>query len=81
MKSLHKIHPFRWFLFLWMGLVYIWGLRVGTVDSKQHSNTTRIVLFSVLMIVHTGIYWIGMTRITQRRWQLLFFAVQGRWYF
>ncbi len=77
MKSLHKIHPFRWFLFLWMGLVYIWGLRVGTVDSKQHGNTTRLVLFSVLMIVHTSIYWIGVTRIRQRRWQLLFFAVQG----
>ena len=77
MKSLHKIHPFRWFLFLWMGLVYLWGLRVGTVDARQHSNTTRIVLFSVLMIVHTGIYWIGITRIRQHRWQLLFFAVQG----
>ena len=77
MKSLHKIHPFRWFLFLWMGLVYIWGLRVGTVDAKDHASTTRIVLFSVLMIVHTGIYWIGITRITQRRWQLIFFAVQG----
>ena len=77
MKSLHKMHPFRWFLFLWMGLVYLWGLRVGTVDARQRSDTTRIVLFSVLMIVHTGIYWIGITRIRERRWQLLFFAVQG----
>src|SRR5215469_1049153 len=77
MKSLHKIHPFRWFLFLWMGLVYIWGLRVGTADAKQHGHTPGIVLFSVLMIVHTSIYWIGITRIRQRRWQLFFFAVQG----
>ena len=76
MESLRKIHPFRWFLFLWMSLVYVWGLHVGTA-LRQQSNTTRIVLFSALMIAHTSIYWIGTTRTRQRFWQLLFFAVQG----
>lgn len=77
MKSLHHTYSFRWFLFLWMGLVYIWGLGVGQVDSRKDTSTTGILLFSVLMIVHTGIYWVGVTWIGRRLWQLLFFAVQG----
>lgn len=77
MKSLQKIHPFRWFLFLWMILVYLWGLRVGTVAAHQHNNTTRIVLFTALMIIHAGIYWIGVNGIKGNRRQLLFFTVQG----
>lgn len=77
MKSLHHTYSFRWFLFLWMGLVYIWGLGVGQVDSRKDTSTTGILLFSVLMIVHTGIYWVGVNWIRRRLWQLLFFAVQG----
>jgi NarL family two-component system sensor histidine kinase YdfH len=75
MSSFRNIRPFRWFLFLWIGLIYIWGLPLNTDNRLMTVSTT--VIFTVLMALHLGLYGLSFTKNVQRGWLLTYFVVQN----
>jgi NarL family two-component system sensor histidine kinase YdfH len=79
MKELYQPRLLRWFILLWMGLVYIWGLQVqGGRDDGL--TTSALILFTVLMVVHTGVHWMYLSGLLARLQQmglLLVCVIQG----
>ncbi|MGH2479725.1 MAG: sensor histidine kinase, partial [Ktedonobacteraceae bacterium] len=86
MKSINQKSPLRWFLLLWLGLVYIQVVQTalpvqnpnpgkfpqGMVNNPQ----LNLVLFTLLMILHSGLHW-GAFSLRKNRDLLLSFLVQG----
>ncbi len=72
-----KTSLFRWILFLWIGLVYLWGIQLGGVVREQISSD-RIFLFTLLMLLHFSLYGISpfLTLKTARYKLLLYFLFQ-----
>src|SRR5437879_11329340 len=64
MDSYHS-RLFRWFILLWLGLIYLWGLRLQ--GSPEHTlGLPEILLFTTLMTIHILIHWFYLSdRFTQ----------------
>lgn len=97
----------RWFLLLWLGLIYIWGLQLmglfigrsefpaalfpgvpihlphQVADSPCISHASlapsllSVVFFTVLIVCHAGLYWLGLSLKMPRHWRYLYLAAQG----
>src|SRR5258707_9693980 len=86
MSGSNQKSPLRWFLLLWVGLVYIQA--VQTALPVQNPNPGKIpqgmvnhpqfnlVLFTLLMILHGGLHW-GAFSFRKKRDLLLSFLAQG----
>lgn len=86
MNSSNQKSPVRWFLLLWLGLVYLQSLQAalqnldtgtkvplsGTVNSPQ----LDLVVFTILMTCHCGLHWMAFL-LRKNRDVLLSFLVQG----
>ena len=86
MNSSNQKSPLRWFLLLWLGLVYMQSLQAamqnlnpgakvpptGTVSSPQ----LDLISFTVLMVIQGGLYWIAFS-LHKTRYLLLSFLGQG----
>lgn len=79
MKDTYQPHLLRWFILLWMGLIYIWGIeRQSRPDDRL--TTSALVLFTALMVVHTVIHWMYLSGLLSRLRQnglLLICVLQG----
>lgn len=65
MKDLYQPRLLNWFILLWMGLIYIWGLeQQGRSDDRFTMPT--LILFTVLMVLHTSIHWISLSGLLSR---------------
>ncbi|WP_040445554.1 sensor histidine kinase [Ktedonobacter racemifer] len=86
MNSINQTSPLRWFLLLWVGLVYIQVVQTalpiqnlypdkipqGMVNNPQFN----LALFTLLMILHAGLHW-GAFSLRKNRDLLLSFLGQG----
>ncbi|EFH85849.1 sensor histidine kinase [Ktedonobacter racemifer] len=78
MDSYHS-RLFRWFILLWLGLIYLWGLRLQGIP--EHTLALpEILLFTILMIIHIVIHWFYLSdrfaQVSQSR-QLLMCILQS----
>ncbi len=65
MKDSYQPHPLRWFILLWMGLIYIWGIELqNRPDDKL--TIFGLIFFTMLMVVHTGIHWLSLSGLLSR---------------
>lgn len=71
---MRKISPFRWFLLLWIGLVYLWAVLWGGVLSEQISPQV-LLLFTLLMLLHFSLYGINSLRSATTAWIRLFYLI------
>src|SRR5579862_8296977 len=55
---MRKISPFRRLLLLWIGFVYLWGIRLGGAMEEQIASQA-IFLFTLLMLLHFCLYGIS----------------------
>lgn len=87
MNSRNQKSPLRWFLLLWVGLVYIQtvqaalpvqGPNPGKIPpgSVSHNPQFDLVLFTLLMIFHGALHW-GAFSLRKNRDLLLYFLAQG----
>lgn len=60
MKDSHQPHLLRWLILLWMGLIYIWGIELQNRPDGR-LTTFDLILFTMLMLVHTGIHWLHLS--------------------
>ncbi len=84
--SSNQKSPLRWFLLLWIGLVYIQTVQTGLPGQNPNpgkippgtlSNPQlNLALFTLLMILHGGLHW-GAFSLRKKRDLLLYFLVQG----
>jgi two-component system, NarL family, sensor histidine kinase YdfH len=80
--SINQTFPLRWFLLLWIGLVFIQvvqtalpvqNLNPGSMGKNPPFN---LVLFAFLMILHGGFHWGAFS--LRKNWKLLiYFLAQG----
>jgi NarL family two-component system sensor histidine kinase YdfH len=76
-QSLQKISLFRWLLFLWIGLIYLWAIRWGGVIKDQIASSD-LFLFTLLMLLHLGLYGVSNFLPKTHQWyRLLYFAFQA----
>jgi hypothetical protein len=87
MNSSNQKSPLRWFLLLWLGLVYVQSLQTamqnlnpgpkvplpGTLNSPQ----LDLVSFTILVACHGGLHWIAFS--LRKTWALLLYFL-GREY-
>src|SRR5438132_5314697 len=71
-----ELRPFRWFLLLWIALIYVYGLL-----SRETPLNVPPELFTALMGLHAVLHWYA-PRLTAARWRRklrsgLYFGVQG----
>lgn len=64
---LRNMHPFRWLLLLWIGLIYLWGTFWGGILSEQIAPS-RFLLFTLLMLLHCSLYGINSSRAADSVW-------------
>ena len=90
MSSISQKSPLRWFLLLWLGLVYIQTLQSqgmleitqgpgpGTNIAAGVGNTPQfdLVAFTVLIVLHGGLHWMAFS-LRKNRDLLLYFLGQG----
>lgn len=86
MNSSNQKSPVRWFLLLWLGLVYIQVVQTalpvqnpdpGKIPQGMVNNPQfNLVLFTLLMILHGGLHW-GAFSLRKNRDLLLYFWAQG----
>jgi two-component system, NarL family, sensor histidine kinase YdfH len=79
MKDSYQPHLLRWFIVLWMGLIYIWGLEQQNRPGDM-LNTSALLLFTVLMVIHTSIHWMYLSGFLARLHEnvlLLICVIQG----
>lgn len=67
---LYSLRPLRWYLTLWMGPVYVWGL-------LWEYTLNNLVLFTLLMLAHGVGYWFSLSLTYPRRRLWLFCGIQG----
>lgn len=65
MKDSYQPHPLRWFIVLWMGLIYIWGVELQNRPGGV-LTTFGLILFTMLMLVHTSIHWLYLSDLLSR---------------
>ena len=69
--------PFRWLLLLSVGLIYVWGAFWGGVLSEQIA-AGGLVLFTLLMLLHFGLYAITSYRAADPFWwRVCYLAIQA----
>src|SRR5260370_26149098 len=86
MSRSNEKSPVRWFLLLWLGLVYIQVVQTalpvqnpypGKIPQGMVNNPQfNLVLFTLLMILHGGLHW-GAFSLRKNRDLLLYFWAQG----
>lgn len=78
MKHVHNLRPFRWFLLLSLGLMYIWGISFAEPGRESGQVFQQFTLFTSLMVVHIGLHWLCLTH-QMERWKcsLPYFIGQG----
>lgn len=88
MNSANQKSPFRWFLLLWLGLVYIQGLSAATQSQSLNPGAKvpppgtlytpqfDLVVFTILMLCHGGLHWLAFS-LRKNRDLLLYFLAQG----
>jgi len=91
MKADQSSQPLRWFLLVWVGLAYLMALSsIMEVNGKAAclvapcsglvlSNDRLLVLalFTLLLLVHGGLLWLGLGGTILPRWYWLYFLFQG----
>ncbi len=68
-----ELRSSRWYLILWVGVVYTWGMIQPTNPARMQG---REVLFTALMLAHAAGYWISMSRARGRLGPVLYCLVQ-----
>jgi len=68
---MRELRPLRWFLILWVGLVYLWG----TLQLLRAPE--RELLFSALIVAHAALYWISLSLIHHHLRLLLYCVAQA----
>src|SRR5260370_14121197 len=86
MSSIHQKSPLRWFLLLWVGLVYrqavqtalpVQNLNPGKIPQGMvNTPQFNLVLFTLLMILHGWLHW-GAFSLRKNRDLLIYFLAQG----
>lgn len=76
-QSWQKLSFFRWFLLLWMALIYLWGVQWGSVI-KEQIDSAAFLPFTLLMVLHVGLYATSSVWSSRsQRSRLLYVAVQA----
>ncbi len=73
-QHIRRIHPLCWFLLVW--LVGSW-ISIWLHPSAQLTGIDLLILYTVLLVIHTGIYWLGFSLPVGRRLQYLILFVQA----
>jgi NarL family two-component system sensor histidine kinase YdfH len=68
-----ELRSARWYLILWVGVVYAWGLIQPTNPARMQG---RELLFTALMLAHAAVYWISMSLARGRLRLVLYCLVQ-----
>jgi NarL family two-component system sensor histidine kinase YdfH len=68
-----ELRSSRWYLILWVGVVYAWGMIQPTNPARMQG---RELLFTALMLAHAAGYWISMSLARGRLGRLLVCLVQ-----
>jgi NarL family two-component system sensor histidine kinase YdfH len=66
-QYVQKISLVRWILLLWIGVVYLWGIRWGGII-KEQVTPGSVLLFTLLMLLHVNLYGISSLLSTPSHW-------------
>ncbi len=72
-ENIREVRPFYLILALVLALIYGWSL----YSLPQLREPWRLFSFSLLMLMHGGLHWLGPQLTTRRRWLVPFLASQG----
>jgi NarL family two-component system sensor histidine kinase YdfH len=72
-ENIRQVRPFYWMLLLVLAVLYA----VSLADSPALRAPLRFIPFTVLMLAHAGLHWIGPYLTTRRRWLFPYFILQG----
>src|SRR5512137_952113 len=72
-ENIRQVRPFYWMLLLVLAVLYA----VSLADSPALRVPLRLIPFTVLMLAHAALHWIGPCLTTRRRWLFPYFVLQG----
>jgi len=72
-ENIRQVRPFYWMLLLVLAVLYA----VSLADSPALRVPLRLIPFTVLMLAHAALHWIGPYLTTRRRWLFPYFVLQG----
>ena len=64
--SISTIRSCRWFLLLWVGVIYLWNFNIG--DVKNGALNGDEIIFTLLIVLHIVLYWISLAWPMRRKW-------------
>jgi NarL family two-component system sensor histidine kinase YdfH len=89
MNGTNQKSPFRWFLLLWVGLVYVQSVQTRIPGGSIANPGTKVpppgtatnpqfdlLLFTLFMVLHGGLHWVAFS-LRRSRDLLLYFLMQG----
>jgi NarL family two-component system sensor histidine kinase YdfH len=68
-----ELRSSRWYLILWIGVVYAWGM-IQPINPARMQG--RELLFTALMLAHAAVYWISLSLAQGRLRRVLYCLVQ-----
>lgn len=93
MNTKPATHLLRWFLLLWVCLVYIWGClaladinpkawdqpekNIPTILPQPNIDSQAIFTFTALMLLYGALLWLGLSEKIAQRFYWLYFPGQG----
>ena len=72
-ESLKQTRPLYWVLMVAIGFLYYWSL----TTVPELSESTHLIAFTTLMLIHALLHWAGPIVATRRAWLLPYFVMQG----
>jgi NarL family two-component system sensor histidine kinase YdfH len=76
-RSLQKISLFRWVVFLWIGLAYLWGVQWANV-MQERVHASHVLPFTLIMLLYFSVYSASVFLPVASEWyRLLYVAIQA----
>ncbi len=73
-QYIRRIHPLCWFLLVWLAGTWISN---WLQPSAQLIGVHQLILYTVFLVIHIGIYWTGFSLELGRRFQYLILFTQA----
>ena len=75
--TIHEDIAAQWPFFALVTLVIAGGYVTALFSQRALHQPLRLAIFTVLVLLHGGLYWLVGYSIRDRRWLLIYFVVQG----
>src|SRR5207244_8140248 len=75
-RNIRTLWPFLWLLCVWIYVVTPFSLGTG-VDLGKKNAVQAPFTFTILLILHAGLYTLSHFHVLPRRWHWLYIVAQG----